>query len=523
MRKQAIFSIAALCALLSVIISFSGRQTLAQSPTRTSTQTLQPTTQAPTRTRTPLPTRTLTPTRTALPSRTPTLTVTPTVAVTRGGERGVIGIGVQDAPEGGALIVSLAPNAPGIRAGLRVGDVITAVNRRAVANADELVALLAERRAGDQITLNIRRDGQMQVITLTLIRPTATPRNISPTPLPVQPTNTPAPRITATIDMVRVRLNFPRYGFEAETLPNGLRVSRVELTVPAATLIRVGDLITQVDNIRYSPENISRIVTLLNTPSITVVQLVVQRGGRRLTIRVPAIGAASTPTARFTQPPDLPRVRYTFNRYGFQAETLPDGLRVTRIDLPASQIDLRVGDLILQVDTIVYAPNTLSRLVSLLNSPTREVISVRLLRDGNMRTVTLRAIGSPITPTATPPSGQPAPPAATDAFTPVPGMRVQLGVLYEAITPQVARARGLRVTDGALILEVYENSPAEVAGLRVGDIILAVNGDVVDAKRTLPLRLLPYAPGDTVTLMVLRGNQRLSVQVTFAQRGVAMN
>lgn len=508
MRKQAIFIIAALCALLSVIISFSGGQTLAQSPTRTPTQTLQPTTLVITRT--PLLVRTLTPTRT------PTLTVTPTIAATRGGERGVIGIGVQDAPEGGALIVSLAPNAPGIRAGLRVGDVITAVNRRAVANADELVALLAERRAGDQITLNIRRDGQIRVITLTLIRPTATPRNISPTPLPAQPTRTLVPRITATADMVRVRLNFPRYGFEAETLPNALRVSRVELSSPAATLIRVGDLITQVDNIRYAPENISRIVTLLNTQSITVVQMVVQRGSRRLNISLPAIGAAGTPTARFTQPPDVPRVRYTFNRYGFQAETLPDGLRVTQIDLPARQIDLRVGDLIIQVETIVYAPNTLSRLVSLLNSPTREIISVRLLRDGTLLTVTLRAIGSPITPTATPPE-------ATCAFTPIPGMRVQLGVLYETITPQVARARGLRVTDGALILEVYQNSPADVADLRVGDIILAVNGDVVDAKRTLPLRLLPYAPGDTVTLTVLRGNQRLSVQVTFAQRGVAMN
>jgi S1-C subfamily serine protease len=516
MRKQAIFSIAALCALLSVIISFSGGQTLAQSPTRTPTQ-------APTLTRTPSPTRTLTPTGTALPSRTPTFTVTPTIAATRGGERGVIGIGVQDAPDGGALIVSLAAGAPGIRAGLRVGDVITAVNGRAVANADELVALLAERRAGEQITLNIRRDGQAQVIRLTLIRPTATPRNISPTPMPIQPTVTLAPPVTATPVMVRVRLDFPRYGFEAETLPDGLRVSRVNLTAPAATLIRVGDLIIQADNIRYAPDSISRIVTLLNTPSINTVNLLIQRSGRTFSVSLPALGAESTPTARFTQPPDIPRVRYTFSRYGFQAETLPDGLRVTQIDLPASQTDLRVGDLIIQVDTILYAPNTLSRIVSLLNAPTREIIGVRLLREGNMLTVTVRAVGSALTPTATPLLAQPTHSAATGAFTPIPGMRVQLGVLYEAITPQVARARGLRVTDGALILEVYENSAAAVAGLRVGDIILAVNGDVVDAKRTLPLRLLPYAPGDTVTLTVLRGNQRLNVQVTFAQRGVAMN
>ncbi|MCE7946985.1 MAG: PDZ domain-containing protein [Chloroflexi bacterium CFX4] len=512
MRKQVVFSVAALCALLSVIISFSGGQTLAQSSTRT-----------PTLTRTPSPTRTLTPTRTALPSRTPTFTVTPTIPATRGGERGVIGIGVQDAPDGGALIVSLAPNAPGIRAGLRVGDVITAVNQRAVANADDLVALLAERRAGEQITLNIRRDGQAQVIRLTLIRPTATPRNISPTPMPAQPTSTLPPRVTPTPVMVRVRLAFPRYGFEAETLPDGLRVSRVELSSPTATMLRIGDLITQVENIRYAPGNISRIVTLLNTPSISTVTLTVQRSGRTFSVSLLAVGAAGTPTARFTQPPDIPRVRYTFSRYGFQAETLPEGLRVIRIDLPANQTDLRVGDLIIQVDTILYAPNTLSSIVRLLNSPAREILGVRLLRDGNMLTVTLRAVGSVILPTATPLLAQPTRPAATHAFTPIPGMRVQLGVLYEVITPQVARARGLRVTDGALILEVYENSAAAVAGLRVGDIILAVNGDVVDAKRTLPLRLLPYAPGDTVTLTVLRGNQRLNVQVTFAQRGVAMH
>jgi membrane-associated protease RseP (regulator of RpoE activity) len=62
---------------------------------------------------------------------------------------------------------------------------------------------------------------------------------------------------------------------------------------------------------------------------------------------------------------------------------------------------------------------------------------------------------------------------------------------------------------------VFADTPAAAADLQEGDIILAVDGDVVDQERTLPDRLYAYEPGDTVTLTVLRDGEEMEVEVTL--------
>jgi hypothetical protein len=51
----------------------------------------------------------------------------------------------------------------------------------------------------------------------------------------------------------------------------------------------------------------------------------------------------------------------------------------------------------------------------------------------------------------------------------------------------------------------------------VDDIVTAVDGDKVDAERTLRDRLLAYEPGDEVTLDVLRGSETMQIDVTLGQ------
>jgi S1-C subfamily serine protease len=68
-----------------------------------------------------------------------------------------------------------------------------------------------------------------------------------------------------------------------------------------------------------------------------------------------------------------------------------------------------------------------------------------------------------------------------------------------------------------LITEVVEGSPAAEAGLQVGDIVTAVDGDRVDFEHTLRDRLFAYEPGDTVTLDVLRDGETLQIQVTLGE------
>ncbi len=91
----------------------------------------------------------------------------------------------------------------------------------------------------------------------------------------------------------------------------------------------------------------------------------------------------------------------------------------------------------------------------------------------------------------------------------------RLGVTFLTLDEETAAANGIDVTEGALITQVMPGTPAADAGLHFGDIITSVNGDVVDAERTLADRITAYESGDTVTLSVLRGGETLEIEVTL--------
>ena len=58
--------------------------------------------------------------------------------------------------------------------------------------------------------------------------------------------------------------------------------------------------------------------------------------------------------------------------------------------------------------------------------------------------------------------------------------------------------------EGALVLEIIEGTPAEGAGLRAGDIIVAVDQTPIDANHPLPDIIERYEPGDRVTIRTWR-------------------
>ncbi|HEX6257426.1 MAG TPA: S1C family serine protease [Euzebyales bacterium] len=83
--------------------------------------------------------------------------------------------------------------------------------------------------------------------------------------------------------------------------------------------------------------------------------------------------------------------------------------------------------------------------------------------------------------------------------------------------PHVARrlrgAVGLPERDGLLVQEVFDDTPASAAGLRRGDLIVAIDGTVVDSVDVLYGALGGHA--DTLTLRILRGTEESDVTVTF--------
>ena len=93
--------------------------------------------------------------------------------------------------------------------------------------------------------------------------------------------------------------------------------------------------------------------------------------------------------------------------------------------------------------------------------------------------------------------------------------RGRLGVHIQDVTPELAASFGLDKKQGAVISEVIEESPAERAGLKVGDIILAVDGKPVAEMHILPRMIAAKKPGTKVTLKVLRLGEMQQVNVVL--------
>ena len=93
----------------------------------------------------------------------------------------------------------------------------------------------------------------------------------------------------------------------------------------------------------------------------------------------------------------------------------------------------------------------------------------------------------------------------------------RLGLTFVTLDEQVAAERAVELTDGALVVAVIEGSPAAIAGLQADDVITAVNGEPVDAERTLRDRLIAYEPDDVISLTVTRAGETLTIDATLGQ------
>lgn len=72
--------------------------------------------------------------------------------------------------------------------------------------------------------------------------------------------------------------------------------------------------------------------------------------------------------------------------------------------------------------------------------------------------------------------------------------------------------------DGAEVVRVVPNSPAARAGIRLGDVILSLNGVPIRRAADVTSLLRRLKPGDRVQVEVLRGTQRLRLSVTLEER-----
>jgi serine protease Do len=96
--------------------------------------------------------------------------------------------------------------------------------------------------------------------------------------------------------------------------------------------------------------------------------------------------------------------------------------------------------------------------------------------------------------------------------------RGMIGVNAQTISPTLAEGLGLARQWGVLLGDVYPRSPAQLAGLQIGDIVLSIDGKVMENGRQFDVNLYRTPVGATVTLEVLRGGETRTASVTVLER-----
>jgi len=92
-----------------------------------------------------------------------------------------------------------------------------------------------------------------------------------------------------------------------------------------------------------------------------------------------------------------------------------------------------------------------------------------------------------------------------------------LGVRIQEVTKEIAEVEKLKKPEGALVASVGENSPADKAGVKAGDIIIEFDGKKIDTMRTLPKVVANTKVGKSVQLKIWRNKKLIIKKLTLGR------
>jgi serine protease Do len=96
--------------------------------------------------------------------------------------------------------------------------------------------------------------------------------------------------------------------------------------------------------------------------------------------------------------------------------------------------------------------------------------------------------------------------------------RGYLGINIQPVTDEIAAGLGLQEDKGEIVTNVEPNSPAARAGLRRGDVIVAINGQEVTVDNTVAYITANQPIGRTIPIQVIRDGRRLTINTTIGER-----
>lgn len=180
-------------------------------------------------------------------------------------------------------------------------------------------------------------------------------------------------------------------------------------------------------------------------------------------------------------------------------------------DSPADQAGLRQGDIVLKIDN--QPTDDADQLVDIVTgyNPGDE-ISMLIIRDGKEKTIKAKLDERenreepPITMHNPGRMWGPAPKAYTKTWknSKFRSNNTYIGIGLESMSDQLAEYFGVDNGTGVLVTEVYEDSPAEKAGLKAGDVITKVDGKDFDNVSDIQEAVRDKKEGEKIDLTVLR-------------------
>jgi membrane-associated protease RseP (regulator of RpoE activity) len=99
--------------------------------------------------------------------------------------------------------------------------------------------------------------------------------------------------------------------------------------------------------------------------------------------------------------------------------------------------------------------------------------------------------------------------------------RAYIGVAMVDLTPELREFFGAPKDAGVLVSSLTDNGPAAKAGLRVGDVITAVNGKPVESMREVVSAMRDKHAGDAIRIDTVRGKAKQSIVATAEERDLS--
>ena len=93
-----------------------------------------------------------------------------------------------------------------------------------------------------------------------------------------------------------------------------------------------------------------------------------------------------------------------------------------------------------------------------------------------------------------------------------------LGVGIQDLTPELAEYYGIKDKKGVLVAKVFEGDPADKAGIKANDIIIAVDGKPIKTSRELTGTIADIPVGQKIHIKILRDGMEKTVKVKIAKR-----